>query len=292
MIKVGFLVAGFKGYVFFKSIHSDLNVSFVSSYDVKGTLDDSYNQIKSQCIESGYKFVERDNLKDSIFDKANIIFLVGWQYILNDIDERFIIFHDSLLPKYRGFSPTVNALIAGEKTIGITALKPTALADRGPIYEQKSINIKYPFKIKDAFLLVSNCYVQVAKTIIDKKEKGSLTYFAQNESLATYSIWRDESDYFIDWNWSSDKIARFVDAVGWPFLGAKTLYQNKEIFIDEVVVIDDLIFENRQAGKIWSLSNGKLEVICGKGMIKVISARSIDGSKIVFNRLRERLGGL
>ena len=42
-----------------------------------------------------------------------------------------IIFHDSLLPKYRGFAPLVNSLINQEKEIGVTAIKASQNYDEG-----------------------------------------------------------------------------------------------------------------------------------------------------------------
>lgn len=292
MTKVGFLVAGVKGFNFLKEIHQDCNVILVSSYVVKGTLDDSFKYIKSLCLENGYKFIDRHNLNNDSCNNADVIFVAGWQYIINKVDDRFVVFHDSLLPRFRGFCPTVTALILGERNIGVSALKPSEHIDGGPIYDQKCSVIEYPIKIKDAYLLLSDCYAQIAKCVLKKVEDHSLTSVPQDESLATYSIWRDELDYFINWNWPSDKIARFVDAVGWPYYGAKTLYQEEEIFIDEVVVTDNLIFEDRQPGKIWSLDNGIPTVVCGKGTIRIISARGGDGTNVKFTRLRKRFGSL
>lgn len=289
MVRVGLLISGFKGINFLRTIYNDCKISFVSSYLVKGTLDNAFDDIKSYCLKSRYKFIERQYLSKELLSEADIFFVVGWQFIINEVDDRFIVFHDSLLPKFRGFSPTVTALILGEKTIGVTALRPSADADRGPIYGQLSVEIKYPVKIKDAFLLLNNCYAQLTKNILTRFEKGILVPVFQDESLATYSIWRDELDYFIDWSWPADKIARFVDAVGWPYHGSKALYQSSEIIIDEVVVLDDIIFEERQYGKIWTLKDGMPEVICGKGMLRLVSVRDSDGNNVVFKNLRARL---
>ena len=289
MTMVGLLITGFKGINFLEAICNDCNISFVSSYVVKGTLDNSFEDIKSFCLKNQFRFIERQYLSKTFFDEADIFFVVGWQFIIKEIDDRFIIFHDSLLPKFRGFSPTVAALILGEKTIGVTALEPSVQADHGPIYSQAVIEITYPLKIKDAFLLLNDCYVQLAKDILVRFGTGLLTAVSQDESLATYSIWRDELDYFIDWSWPAVKIARFVDAVGWPYYGAKSLYQSSEIIINDVTVVDDLIFEERQHGKVWSINDGLPEVICGKGMLRLLSCRDRDGNKIVFKNLRARL---
>ena len=51
---------------------------------------------------------------------------ISWRYLLplelNDILIcPLIVFHDSLLPRYRGFAPTPTAIMAGEKELSVTA---------------------------------------------------------------------------------------------------------------------------------------------------------------------------
>lgn len=289
-MRVGFLIAGFKGFNFFKAVHTDCNISFISSYNVKGTFDNSYESIRILSLKKGYRFIERNDLSKDIYDDVDIVFIAGWQYLLHGIDERFVILHDSLLPKFRGFSPTVTALILGEKEIGVSALKPTKLADHGPVYEQKAIKIEYPIRIGDAYLLLADCYAQVARSMLARFGKGDLKAVEQDDSLATYSIWRDEHDYFIDWSWPANKIVRFVDAVSWPYLGAKTIYRSEQIVINEVSISKDMNFAERHQGKIWLLNDGMPEIVCGEGMIRIISAMDAGGRKVVFSKVRGRLG--
>lgn len=289
MIKVGLLVAGVKGLNLFKEVQDEFNIEFISSYSVKGTLDNSLDQIRSICSEQGFKFIGRTSLKPELLDSADVIFVAGWQYLIKDINDRFVVLHDSLLPKFRGFAPTVTALISGERKIGVTAIKPSEVADRGPIYEQASIEIEYPIKIKDAYLLLAKCYAQVTRAVVANFLDRSLIATPQNDSLATYSVWRDKKDYYIDWSWPSEKIARFVDAISWPYAGARSKLGLVEIIIDEVEVVEDLAFVDRCFGKIWVLSNGMPEIICGDGMVRIIHARFLDGKTFNFSRLRERL---
>jgi methionyl-tRNA formyltransferase len=48
---------------------------------------------------------------------------ISWRWMLKV--SNLIVIHDSLLPKYRGFSPLVNMLINGEDTLGVTVLFAT-----------------------------------------------------------------------------------------------------------------------------------------------------------------------
>jgi methionyl-tRNA formyltransferase len=46
---------------------------------------------------------------------------------------------------------------------------------------------------------------------------------------------------------------------------------------------------NRYPGKIWSLTGGVPEVVCGSGMLRILAARETDGSPVKFTSLRTRL---
>ena len=290
MIRVGFLVAGFKGSNFLRKFHAPCQVEFAVTYRTLRTRCNSHDEIKSICLHSGYKFLERKDISASLLDSVDLIFVAGWQYLISPVDERYIVIHDSLLPRFRGFSPTVTALILGEKKIGVTALNPRSdSVDTGDIYEQSELQIEYPLKIKDAYSLLSNLYVDVASRVLAKFKEGSLNTTPQEASQATHSLWRDEEDYYINWEWNVEKIARFVDAVGFPYDGAKAFYKHQIIYIDQVAIGQDCQFEDRQPGKIWRINQGQPEVVCASGIIHILSSRYEDGSPVVFDRLRIRL---
>ena len=73
-------------------------------------------------------------------------------------------------------------------------------------------------------------YVDVLKIVIRQAiENKSLKTTTQNESEATYSLWRDEEDYRIDWNQSSKEIRNFIFALGFPYKGASAYILNKKM---------------------------------------------------------------
>jgi methionyl-tRNA formyltransferase len=216
--------------------------------------------------------------------------MIGWQWLLPEIDPRFIVLHDSLLPRFRGFSPSVTALILGENRLGVTAFKPDSGIDTGLICGQKEILVHYPVTIREIYARLAVAYVELVRQIIAEFATGSLKFHPQNAEKATYSLWRDEADYQINWNSSASSIVRFVDALGYPYLGAKTTLQGREIRIDRVEVTSDVVFECRQPGKIWSMTNNVPTVVCGSGMLKILEAREIEGGAVYFGSLRVRLG--
>src|SRR5690606_38202127 len=86
-------------------------------------------------------------LKNYSFD---VLLSVNYLYLIEEdlikMPRRFAInLHGSLLPKYRGRTPHVWAIINGEKKTGVTAHLITKGCDEGPIVSQ----IQIPIEIQD-----------------------------------------------------------------------------------------------------------------------------------------------
>ena len=77
----------------------------------------------------------------------------------------------------------------------------------------------------------------------------------QDEIYASYSLWRDQEDYFINWKLPVEKICRFVDALGFPYQGARAYLDNEEIIIDQVESHENVHIHNRDLGKNAFVTN-------------------------------------
>jgi methionyl-tRNA formyltransferase len=215
-------------------------------------------------------------------EPGTYIFAISWRWMIDHPQNRLIVFHDSLLPKYRGFAPLVNMLINGETTIGVTAVFGAEDYDRGAVIGQKSSNISYPIKIADAIRINTQNYMDLAEEIaIQLTEVSELPAAEQNECEATYSIWRDSEDYFIDWTMGADQIVRFIDAVGSPYAGARThTADEKIVVVEDAEPVDDIECELRHCGKVVFVKDSCPIVICGRGLLKINSAKILsDGGE-------------
>jgi methionyl-tRNA formyltransferase len=292
-MRVVLFAAGPKGANFLRNFDGNATVDLVVSYPSRGLQHDAFSEIKELCRAGNYKLLDRNDIRAADYASADLVLLAGWQWMSSEVDRRFVVFHDSLLPKLRGFNPTVTALIAGETEIGVTAFSPAggdaAIPDSGPICGRETVPIAYPVTIRDAYERLGAAYGRLARRLVDAASAGSLQFAPQDGAHATYSLWRDEDDYRVDWTMTADQIRRFVDAVGWPYLGAKTAMQGRDIRIDRVEAAPDVTFANRCPGKIWSLGEGGPVVVCGAGMVRITAAREADGSAVRFTSLRARL---
>lgn len=263
------LISTLKGLkVLGSAISCNVNIKKVIISKDPNVQNDYSQDIINLCVSNSIKY--STNTKDLKVEPKDIVIAVSWKWIINCPTNQLIVFHDSLLPKYRGFAPLVNMLINGEKKIGVTALFGEKKYDSGKIIQQKFFRINYPMKIYDAINIISEIYEEISKFIFRSSFDDLISNAkTQDEKNASYSIWRDEKDYRINWNKSSDYIKRFVDAVSFPYQGAKTLLNENEILIDEVTVIKDLLLTNRDSVKVISFENNKPIIICGKGLLRI-----------------------
>jgi methionyl-tRNA formyltransferase len=268
---VGLLLMNRKGFLVLESLikgtHKE-SIAFVECRRDKNVEQDYFNEIRHLCIINKIPFFDK-NSDNTVIKKDLWKIAIGWRWLIRDAD-KLIIIHDSLLPKYRGFTPIVNALINGEKEIGITALIASESYDRGDIILQQRMPVEYPARIFNIIEKISGLYISCTQTLLDKMIKeSSFKTIKQDESEATYSVWRDDQDYFIDWSWPTDKIKRFVDAVGFPYKGAQTTLNDEIISILNCEPIPDFKAEIIHPGKVIYFDNNKPVVLCGDGAIRI-----------------------
>jgi methionyl-tRNA formyltransferase len=253
-------------------------ICYVVSAKDKNVENDYFDEIRGICLAHSVDFYDRFSIPEIAIGNR-LKFAIGWRWLISG-NADLIVLHDSLLPKYRGFSPVVSALINGDNVIGVTALKAEAEYDRGDILLQKSLYIEYPIKISDVIHRLSRLYSSIVKEIYFNYINGrQQNLIKQNESDATYSLWRDENDYLINWNQEAARIMRTIDALGYPYLGARA-YMNKEIVvIKSSQILDDIRIENRfeAIGKVFSIKDGLPVVVCKEGVLQltdIVNAKS------------------
>ena len=208
------------------------------------------------------------------------------------LQSNLIVIHDSYLPEFKGFSPTINYLINGYDYLGITAIQPTLKVDTGPIYYQEKINIKYPIKLKEAFEKLNDLYVNAVKFIINSDNLQLKEMSEKNESFCS---WRNLNDMYINWSWDLFKIKRFIDALGFPYSGAKSyliIDENKytiQILDSEIIENKEIIDRNDHIGKIFELNNNNPVIICKNGLLKITEYEFENNQDLKITKLKSKL---
>jgi len=211
-----------------------------------------------------------DNIKKL---KPEIIILSDFSQILSmkliDLPKYGVLnIHPSLLPKYRGPSPIVSAILAGEKKTGVTIIKLNEKIDAGDILSQLEIKI-HPREAAErlksrlaefgADLLAETVPYYIAgeiQPIVQKDEKSSITKkFIKSDG----EILGDETPEQID---------RMVRALN-PWPGVYAIQNGKRIFLtrthldnDKKLVIEKLKPEGKKemGYKDFLAGNAKLTI--------------------------------
>lgn len=121
--------------------------------------------------------------------------------------------HASLLPRWRGAAPIQRAILAGDDVTGISIMSMELGLDTGPVCMTEST----PVDDKDAPSLTSELSVMGADAIIrtiNELEGDSLTWVAQDDSLATYADKVAKSDVLLSPDLSAQTASRRIRASG------------------------------------------------------------------------------
>ena len=184
--------------------------------------------------------------------------------------------HGSLLPKYRGRTPHVWAIINGEKETGVTVHFIDEGCDTGDIITQSRILIKESYtgqSILDKFKII---YPKILKKVLNNFKNNSVKATKQNNKNSSYFGKRSPEDGIIDWNKSSKEIYDWVRAQSYPYPGAFTFYNNQKIIIDWVKIKKDNFVSN------LNLSPGCII------KLKPITVKTKDGS-IIIDKIRNKV---
>ena len=188
--------------------------------------------------------------------------------------------HPSLLPKYRGSTPFVTALLNGETKTGTTIMLMDEKMDEGPIIAQEEVLIE-PYD--NAVTLgdkLSRVSASLLLTVLDKTANGTIPFsqMPQNASQATYTKILTKEDGKIDWNKTVGEIYNQFRAF-YPWPGVWTKWNGKILKLTDCVLADpDIRNESGSTedyGKV--LRNGV--VICGNNTFLQIKSLQLEGKK-------------
>ncbi len=179
--------------------------------------------------------------------------------------------HPSLLPKYRGSSPILSAILNGEKETGITVQRIALEMDTGDILSQ----VKLPLTGKETTLSLSETASEMGAELLVKVlhsiEDGNVQAVPQNDLEATYCGKIEKKDGLINWLESAEQIERKIRAFNpWPvcytFTGGKRL----NILEAEIADYNRSNSGNGTPGKILGVDKNKgILIQTGNGVIAV-----------------------
>lgn len=277
-MRLGLLCSGNLGLNVLQFIATQHNLIFVAT-------DSQSHDIISYCQEKQIHYFLGNprngklanflsSLEYDILISANYLFIIEMDVIQTPTCFAFNI-HGSLLPKYRGRTPHVWAIINGEKNCGITAHLIDDGCDTGNILHQIEIPILQNDTGATILEKYKENYIPIINKVLDQSKKGILQTIPQNNANATFFGKRTPEDGLINWNWQSDRIYNWVRAQSYPYPGAFTFLNDKRLIIDWVQPTDlgfDYLEEN---GKIIKIDDNSLYVKCPNKVLKIEKFRNL-----------------
>jgi methionyl-tRNA formyltransferase len=185
----------------------------------------------------------------------NYLFILDGE-ILNQVEGYAINFHGSLLPKYRGRTPHVWAIINGEKECGITAHLMNDRCDDGDIVKQLVLPIEEEDTGAKILEKYNAMYPSLVMEVVRMVQSGQVTCTPQDSSKATYFSKRTPADGEINWNWQKERIRNWVRAQAAPYPGAFTFYKGHKVTVHQVKAVDEGFMDTMPNGLILSLKEG------------------------------------
>jgi methionyl-tRNA formyltransferase len=250
----------------FKTLESFYKIVLVLTYSLDGQneffdyVSEKYYNVSTS--KPNIKTINRDNNYEDILISVNYKFIFSKEFL--NLFSHAINVHGSLLPKYRGRSPHIWAIINGEKETGVTCHRMKPEVDQGEILEQIKIAIDSDDSGADLIDKFCLCYPRVVMNALDKID--SYSGIVQNEDEASYYGIRTEIMSFLDLNKPVEEVINFIRALRSPYPNAYHFLPNgKRISITRVIVSNARFMSFKGIRKI----EGKYILSCLDGYLEV-----------------------
>ncbi len=227
---------------------------------------------------------------------VDLMMTVSWRYLIPAaIYKRprlgTFVFHDSLLPGYRGFSPTVWAIINAEDHTGVTLFEIADAVDSGDVIDQERVPIGPDDTISRVMERVTQVYLALLERNLDGLLDGTAPRFPQDHSKATFTCKRLPQDNLIEWTQPSERIYNLIRAVTAPYPGAYTYLDGKKLVVWSAQRLPEFPhYVGRVPGRVVEICPGIGTVVLTGDSALLLTRVQLEGEEIanasdVLNRI-------
>lgn len=238
-----------------------------------------------------------------LWDAADLdlMFAVSWRYMVPPAvytrpRRGTFVFHDSLLPEYRGFSPTVWAVINGEDHTGVTLFEIDETVDSGPIVDQERVPIGPDDAIGEVLDRVTEAYLRLLERSLPGLLAGTAARRPQDASRATYLCKRLPEDSRIRWEAPAGAVYNLIRGYTDPYPGAFTNLGGRVLRVWAARRLPDFPpYAGRIPGRVVQVRRGEgAVVLAGEGALLLKEVQPEEGERVcgaeVLNSLSLTLG--
>ncbi|GAB4050843.1 methionyl-tRNA formyltransferase [Catellatospora paridis] len=204
--------------------------------------------------------------------------------------------HDSLLPKYAGFSPLIWALLNDEPEVGVTAHMMDDTLDAGDIVLQRSVQVGPRDTTADLFHKTLALFGPLTVDGLRLIASGRTDWTPQDRTQASFFHKRADEDLRIDWTWTAQELDRLVRAQCDPYPNAYTYYRGQRIRVVKASVSEAVY--GGTPGRIFYREGDGVAIVAGaearrgrsKGLV-IERVRLDDGTELAATELFRTMGG-
>lgn len=206
--------------------------------------------------------------------RCEVVLSVNYLFIIErdiiDLASRYAVnVHGSLLPRYRGRTPHVWAIINGETETGITAHLIEEALDAGDIVGQIRLPIAPEATGADLLAQFRQLYPQLLAKVLADIAADTIEPQPQDARKATYFPKRTPDDGGIDWSWSGARIRNWVRAQAPPYPGAFTSWQGRRLPVHRAEFSDWGFRHDQPNGTVLVIESDALIVKVADGALRL-----------------------
>ena len=183
--------------------------------------------------------------------------------------------HGSLLPKYRGASPIISAVLNGEETTGITIMRIAKEVDAGNMILKGETKILENETAGELSKRLAVLGADLLSKVVVQIENGTAKEEQQDHLKATFTKMIRKEDAVMDFSKTAKDLFNQVRAFNpTPVAFVERNGEKIKVFEAEVVLADETI----PAGEIVSSNNKEgIVVKCGKDALKILKLQAPGG---------------
>ena len=238
--------------------------------------------LKARALAAGLPVLQPERMKDPAFLDglaalhADLGVVAAYGRILTDAILAvprlgMINVHASLLPRYRGAAPVHRAVIAGERSTGVTIMRVVKALDAGPMLAEAHRAIGADETSDQIERDLARIGSRLLVAVVDQIARGHTQEQAQDDTAATYAhrLTRDEGA--IDWHWPALRVHNVIRGLHpWPH--AFSFLHGKRFILRRSAV--DAPGPAGPPGTILEADGDRLIVITGEGHLRIVEIQA------------------
>jgi methionyl-tRNA formyltransferase len=198
--------------------------------------------------------------------------------------------HASLLPRWRGAAPIHRAIMAGDKSTGITIMQMDEGLDTGDMLLKHAYTLTKDETSQSLHDILAKIGAESIVETLELLTQNKLVPEVQDNSLSTHAKKITKEEALLDWQDTAENLERKVRAF-YPWPVAFTQWQGQAMRIGAAVVIDQST--TQQPGTIVNASREGLDIATSSGTLRLLKIQ-LPGGKMIsagdfYNAHREQL---